>query len=643
MANKLPEYFDPIAGQINVRLLATKRVAVIGLGAVGSPIAADLAKHGVGSFLLIDGDVYEERNRSRHPLPPNYRGENKATAVRQHLLSLQVPVSKDVKALPRYVDESMTDNELDALLDPADLIVAATGEREVQQRIARRALALDIPVVLPSLYAGGGGEVFIQTSPRRPCFFCLDGFRLSTEPVRGAEALAVDLTAVIATAIELSYRVLDPDSRYGGMTTPKHDEADQRPYQHFVLLREAPRRRFAISRQEDCPSCAVGPSPLRPEAGQAWQAAQQARAASAPAPTGAQPQPPPRPAGGSPPTHTPQPATIRDGFSPGRFLGVVCGLAIFIVAIIGLTKLGHSSAGNQGTQSANTPTTTQSAPVAAPQPKPAPLPARASENYDVAPTFASAGSLSEEEHPDGTVLRHLTLNAELKGPLLKVMVNSDYTPANASTEIAYAKEHDAPASLAQIVGRTCAQVTLWNSAHEDERHELTPVRTHLQQHGLDVSGTLLYPAVLPGEYEWGCEEPYRLGNLTTPNLGDAEGDVVFKLHRAATDTIVVIGLHGSTNVNEYDYRRAIREACIVPSEYGKPHYRPSHVTTYQTWAPGNGPPYIIAGLTFPIGTAHIEGDNFYPGCNPNSEEGVTLTSSSTAAPSYEFKEEDPSS
>ena len=237
MANKLPEYFDPIAGQINVRLLATKRVAVIGLGAVGSPIAADLAKHGVGSFLLIDGDVYEERNRSRHPLLPNYRGENKATAVRQHLLSLQVPVSKDVKALPRYVDEPMTDSELDALLDPVDLIVAATGEREVQQRIARRALALDIPVVLPSLYAGGGGEVFIQTSPRRPCFFCLDGFRPSTEPVRGAEALAVDLTAVIATAIELSYRVLDPDSRYGGMTTPKHDEPDQRPYR---ALRTAP-------------------------------------------------------------------------------------------------------------------------------------------------------------------------------------------------------------------------------------------------------------------------------------------------------------------------------------------------------------------------------------------------------------------
>jgi len=355
MTEKLPEYFDPIAGQINVRLLATKRVAIIGLGAVGAPIAADLAKAGVGGFLLIDGDVYKERNRSRHPLGPNHRDENKATAMRQHLLALEVPVPKHVNALPHNVDEPLTDAELDALLDPADLIVAATGEREVQRRIARRALALDIPVVLPSLYLAGGGEVFIQTSPRHPCFLCLDGSRLSTEPVRGAEALPVDLTPVIATAIELSYCVLDPESRYGSVTIPKHDESDRRLYQHFVLFREAPRRRFAISHQEDCPSCAVGPSPLRPDALRAWQEAQRIRS------TGTSSSPPAPPPAGGPstpsPEHFPFPPSTRPTPTPpltparpktGPTAGwVIVGLLVAAWLLISLVLLiaesGHST------------------------------------------------------------------------------------------------------------------------------------------------------------------------------------------------------------------------------------------------------------------------------------------------------------
>jgi molybdopterin/thiamine biosynthesis adenylyltransferase len=279
--NGSPKYFDRIGGQINVPLLATRYVVVVGVGTVGSPVAEHLAKDGVGSFLFIDGDTYEEVNRVRHVLPPAYLGANKAEAMRDFLLSEQIP-GLSVLALPRYVDDSMSDDELDVLLDPADLIIAGTGERDVQRRLGARALALDIPAIFPALYPDGGGEVFIQTSPQSPCYFCMDGFRRGDEPVRGAEALGVDTLPVIQTAIELGLGILDEDSRYAELTIPRSDDDDQRRRQHFVLLRESPREPVAISQRRDCPSCMVGPSPLRKEAMEAWRAAERARTPETP-------------------------------------------------------------------------------------------------------------------------------------------------------------------------------------------------------------------------------------------------------------------------------------------------------------------------------------------------------------------------
>jgi hypothetical protein len=286
------EYFDRIRGQINIPLLAIKHVIVVGVGTVGSPVAEHLARDGVGQFLFIDGDTYEEVNRVRHVLPSNYLGQNKAEAMASYLRSEKIPGLR-VYALPQYVDDSMPDDMLDRILNPADLIIAGTGEREVQRRLGERALALDIPAIFPMLYLDGGGEVFLQTSPQSPCFFCMDGFRRGGEPVRGAEALGIEAMPVIQTAIELSLGVLDPNSRYDELTRPGPRDSDRRERQHFLLLPGAARRAVAIDQRENCPSCAVGSSPIDAEARQAWETAQRTRAARVP--TAPSRPPPPRP------------------------------------------------------------------------------------------------------------------------------------------------------------------------------------------------------------------------------------------------------------------------------------------------------------------------------------------------------------
>ncbi len=179
-----------------------------------------------------------------------------------------------LEAVSRKVDKSMSDDELDRWLADADLIVAATDEREAQRRIGRRALALDIPAIFPGLYEGHGGEVLVQRSPRHPCFFCWDGQRPADQTVRGAAAGNADILDVISLTTKLSLGILDRTADYfDRFLAPEPGEL---PPQLFVT-NDQTLARTAVPRRPGCSSCAVGPSPLRQEAREAWRAAEQAR------------------------------------------------------------------------------------------------------------------------------------------------------------------------------------------------------------------------------------------------------------------------------------------------------------------------------------------------------------------------------
>jgi len=236
-----------------VRLLRTTLVVVVGVGTVGSQIARELANTGVGRLRLIDHDLLESHNLPRHALAADYLGKNKAKGMalylRKNITTLQV------ESIPRKIDEAFSDNELDEMLSDADLIVVATDDRKAQRRIARRALSLDIPAVLPALYRDGGGEVFVQFSPLDPCFFCWDGFRPNNQQLREVRAVNADALPVISLAVQLSLEILD-SSAGTYLDVPPNDP---RPRQLFVHEPFAALAIGTVQRRENCPSCAVGP------------------------------------------------------------------------------------------------------------------------------------------------------------------------------------------------------------------------------------------------------------------------------------------------------------------------------------------------------------------------------------------------
>ena len=104
--------------------LRQKRVAVVGCGSLGGPVALLLAQAGVGNLLLIDPDSMKWENLSRHTLGAESVGQNKAEALAKRIRSAH-PHLGDVTGCPHKLTGAAHD--VIAQIRNADLILEATG------------------------------------------------------------------------------------------------------------------------------------------------------------------------------------------------------------------------------------------------------------------------------------------------------------------------------------------------------------------------------------------------------------------------------------------------------------------------------------------------------------------------------------
>jgi molybdopterin-synthase adenylyltransferase len=158
-------------------LLGQQVVAVVGIGSVGSEVAAALAAAGVGSLRLIDNEVMNPENVHRHALGVRHIGINKATALSVELSS-RLP-HQTVTWRAESV-QGILANDADYLTS-ADLIVIALGDETLERRL-NRLLADGPPRVHTWTEPLGIGGHALLVVPRRPgCFECL----LSLDAERG--------------------------------------------------------------------------------------------------------------------------------------------------------------------------------------------------------------------------------------------------------------------------------------------------------------------------------------------------------------------------------------------------------------------------------------------------------------------------
>jgi hypothetical protein len=158
--------------------LGQATVSVVGIGAVGSEVARNLASIGVGHIRLIDPDQLAPENIHRHALGMNSTGYKKATALTVELRRRFPHLKIDARIISV---EALLVDEPAFVLD-ADLIILATGEETLERRL-NRLLQGGPPRVHTWLEPLGiGGHAFacgehVATMPPQPsppgCFECL--------------------------------------------------------------------------------------------------------------------------------------------------------------------------------------------------------------------------------------------------------------------------------------------------------------------------------------------------------------------------------------------------------------------------------------------------------------------------------------
>lgn len=105
--------FSRNSGLLESDVMSDYGVAIFGCGSVGSLVALELARSGVGNFALIDNDVLEYHNICRHQCGVSDVGEYKVDAVRKRILEINPLANVDTYAtLAEYLPKDAFDQIL---------------------------------------------------------------------------------------------------------------------------------------------------------------------------------------------------------------------------------------------------------------------------------------------------------------------------------------------------------------------------------------------------------------------------------------------------------------------------------------------------------------------------------------------------
>lgn len=248
--------FTPI-GEAGQRKLLASRVAVVGMGALGTVLANHMVRAGIGFVRLIDRDFVEASNLQRQMLYEESdakAGLPKAAAAAERLRKINSGVTVE----PVIADLSWQNAE--QLLSDVDLVLDGTDNFEV------RFLINDVCVKhhIPWIYGGGVSAHGMTVTVRpgeTPCLRCL----FESAPAAGSTQTC-DTAGVIAPLIHIiaSFQAVEAMKLLVG------DTASLRPSMLNVSLwdHDVSEVNVAKARRQECPCCGQGNYEyLQPRAG----------------------------------------------------------------------------------------------------------------------------------------------------------------------------------------------------------------------------------------------------------------------------------------------------------------------------------------------------------------------------------------
>lgn len=156
---------ERLIGSDNLARLAQKRVGVIGLGSGGGFVAQSLAMSGVGKFVLIDDDMLEAANVTRHVADHRYVGRLKVDAVADLIRQRNPQAQVEVR-------QGRIEAHMDAL-DDLDIVIVGVDGENPKYVINDACLHRNLTAVYAGVYERGeGGDVVIIRPYNGPCYAC---------------------------------------------------------------------------------------------------------------------------------------------------------------------------------------------------------------------------------------------------------------------------------------------------------------------------------------------------------------------------------------------------------------------------------------------------------------------------------------
>jgi molybdopterin/thiamine biosynthesis adenylyltransferase len=181
----IQDVFSRNTGILETDALLNVKTVISGCGSVGSQVALELARSGVGSFLLIDNDQLAYHNLCRHQCGISDVGRLKVDAVRDRILEIN-PTAR-VQIAPMIV-ERIPKDVWDEWLDTATVIVGCADNREADIYANRLSQLYLAPFVSIGLWERAfAGELFWSIPRQTPCYYCAFGARTNNMSFRPSQ------------------------------------------------------------------------------------------------------------------------------------------------------------------------------------------------------------------------------------------------------------------------------------------------------------------------------------------------------------------------------------------------------------------------------------------------------------------------
>lgn len=221
------DVFSRNTGILESEIMLSKGAMFIGCGSVGSLVAVELAKAGVGRFLLIDNDVFGYHNICRHQCGIYDVGRYKVDAVADRILQIN-PYATIIK---RHVPVQDVDrDEIEEFLGDNSIIIGGADNREGDLYANQFSVKLSVPFMSIGCWERAfAGEIFYSLPPNMPDyndFISAIGYtsgrvtqnrrfyttEADLEKVSFEPGISADINFVTIIAVKLAIDILNKDT-----------------------------------------------------------------------------------------------------------------------------------------------------------------------------------------------------------------------------------------------------------------------------------------------------------------------------------------------------------------------------------------------------------------------------------------------